>query len=134
MTYEKWLSRKCIPKLDSSGASSLREAVRFFSNDETITVLPADEPVKGLKGFVIWRINEEDEEEVANPLFRVAEEAQIVNVENKEEFNNIFSDAWERNYPITQCDDPVKRLFGFIVTKRTNRTLYRISLTKYKET
>ena len=94
-------------------------------------MLSADDPINGEIGFSIWKVVGKTED-ARNPMIPVAPKATIIDVESQEDFDTIFRDAWDKNFPITPCDDPVKLVLGFIVTRRTERVLYRIPLNKYQ--
>jgi hypothetical protein len=101
-----------------------------------INILPADDPLRGIKGYILWR--KDDSTEIStNVQIRIG---KIVAVpmnkayKSKEEFDKAFYDAWESEKPMYVYDDPIRELCGFIVESRNSRMWHHIPLSLLEET
>ena len=92
----------------------------------------SDDAVGGLIGFSIWK-KTEDGEDASNLSIRVAKKADTILFGSRALFDSMFDQAWRADFPIDRCDDPMTRQLGFIVTRRSSRTLYRIPLVAYQK-
>lgn len=97
-----------------------------------ITIIPCDEPLIGLKGFMLFK-EEFGKELSVNVQIKSSVEATKIVYTNREAFNNAFEKAWDSEKPLYIYDDPILILCGFIVESRKGREWHYIKLIDYKE-
>jgi len=132
MTYMEYRTDEEVKAIKRMTADEMLDTMKLFTKDEAINVLPCDDLTKGTVGYSIWKV-QDGVETKSYPSIKVFKEASIVDITEKEKFNDLFEDAFEKDYPITICENPAARLLGFIVEKRSARILYRIPLFFYKD-
>jgi hypothetical protein len=114
----------------SYGSYDPSEFINVTGND-SLTILPCDSPLEGTYGFVVFTNTPEGEKSVYLQR-KVWANAVTNQIKTRSEFDKIFSEAYSADYKIIPCDDPVKRILGFLVLKNSSVTWYCISLTAFK--
>ena len=131
MTLNEFLKQKSHTE-GTKTASELQDILKTLAKDDAINVIPADDPCAGSIGFSIWKETEEGEDSFLL-MINVADAVEKIKVETKEEFIRLFDEAWVADIPIDRCDDPVKALVGFIVSRRSRRILYQLQVSNLKD-
>ena len=114
--------------------NGLFELFEVSPDSEEIVMLPADDPLGGTRGYILWK-TKNDKEISANIMIRVTrpvDEPSGITYKSREEFDKAFSEAWESGKPLYLCDDPVRRLCGFVIESRDSRVWHHITLTALK--
>ena len=114
----------------SYGVYDSSELKKVTGNDN-LTVLPCDVPLEGTFGFIIFTDTPKGEKSVYLQR-KIWADTTTVQIKTRSEFDKIFSETYTADYKIIPCDDPMKRLLGFIVLKNSSAIWYCITLTAFK--
>jgi hypothetical protein len=137
MNYSEFFKTHSNSNLTTMPNERLRQVVRFktqlvefFKPTKDFHILPCDYPLEGMVGFTAFRQETADTEMSILLELKVAGKATQKEYETKEEFEKAFSEAWDSKFSIECCDDPVKRLSGFITENREERVWHFIAFSK----
>jgi len=97
-----------------------------------LVVLPCDDPIGGKLGYTLF--NGQDGSDLQAVIqVRYAAPAEPIFHNTGDGFNRAFSEAWDSGKTMYLCDDPVKRLCGFIVEGREYRRWHHINESDLRE-